>query len=169
MLFSKLVRIHFPGTSSPTNFALTTNNYGTYFPQEEEPGRLATSGIAAENDLTGPDYLSSGSSNDNVWSESKFSTVNYNNQNINNNNQNKELNYIPRKERFRSINRRSLPKQKKSSTYPEMVINGRSIESTLLTTVETSTGSTVKIENHDEIKENILARVKRWFSEGLTP
>lgn len=128
---------------------------------------MATSGLAAENDLTGPDYLSSGLSNDNVWSESKFSTVKYNNPNINNNNnQNKEFNYIPRKERFRSISRRSVSKQKKSSTYPEMVINGRSIESSLLTTAETST---VKIENHDEVKESIPARVKRWFSEGLAP
>lgn len=150
------------GASSTTNFALTTDNYGVYYPQGEQPGRLTTSGVSIDNDLTGPDFVPNGSNHESTWSETKFTNKNYNIPNQNNNQ--KEFKYVPRKERYRNIYRRSTPKPKKSSTYPEMVINGRNVEGiTLLTTAETNTE---RSENRIEIEESVPVRAKRWFGEG---
>lgn len=133
---------------NPTNFALTTDSYNSYYQQEEQPGRITTAMGSIENDIGPADYGPTAVSGDNAWAE-KYTNKNYNTQG-------KDIKYLPRKERHRSIARRNVANPKKNA-YPEVVVNDRYVDNVgLLTTAESHTE---KIE-----KDNLTVRMKRWFA-----
>ena len=127
---------------------MTTDSYNTFYQQEEQPGRLTTAvGSSIDNDISPADYGPTAISSDNVWSESKY---------INNKNYNvptKDMNYVPRKERFRSISRRHISKSKRAP-YPEVISHN---DRYLLTTVAPQTE---RMEKELEFP----ARMKRWLN-----
>lgn len=132
---------------NPTSFSLTTDSYNTYYQQEEQPGRLTTAVGAIDNDIGPVDYGPTAISSDNAWSESKFSiNKNYNVP--------AKDNYVPRKERFRSISRRHISKSKRAP-YPEVVSNN---DRYLLTTM---VPRTERMEKGLELEPPV--RMKRWL------
>lgn len=146
---------------NPTNFALTTDNYNSYFPQEEQPGRLTTAVGSLENDISA-DYGPTAITNDNLWVDNKYINKNYNTQN-------KDVKYVPRKERYRSIHRRHISKPKRI-VYPEYMVSGRQLDDVnILTTAETSTE---KLEEPRSFPENnttnLTVRIKRWFQQSTS-
>ncbi|XP_065200460.1 uncharacterized protein LOC135831696 isoform X2 [Planococcus citri] len=115
---------------NPTNFALTTDNYNTYYQQEEQPGRLTTAvGGSIDNDIGPIDYGPTAISSDNVWSESKFINKNYNVAA-------KDPNYVPRKERYRSISRRHVSKPKRTPYSEVASHNDRYLMTTIVPRTE---------------------------------
>lgn len=135
---------------------MTTDNYGLFYQQEEQPGRITTAGGLIDHSISSVAY-DPNAVNDNTWSETKFSNKNYNNLN-------KDLKYNPRKDPYRSIQRRAISKPRRSA-YPEMMINGRNVVA-MLTTAETNTEPNDKGEENDEQAEPPI-RAKRWL--GHTP
>ncbi|XKL61065.1 hypothetical protein PGB90_008122 [Kerria lacca] len=132
------------------NYALTTDNYALYYAQDEQSSGIQNGN--SDNNIISQDYGALGTNNDNLWGESKLLNRNYENQN-------KDIKYIPRKERYRSLRRRSTSKPKKS-TYPEMIINGISVDGmNFVTTEETNTDIGENIR--ETLGGNLLVRTKR--------
>lgn len=157
LLNSSIDNFSHPGVS-PTAFSLTTDNYGLYYQQGEQPGQITTAGGLMGGVISSAAY-DPNAVMDNTWSESKISNKNFNNLN-------KDLKYNPRKDRYRSIQRRATNISKpRRSAYPEMMINGRNVVA-MLTTAETNTEPNDKGEENDEQAEPPV-RAKRWL--GRTP